>query len=519
MQPEFIQCPSPECSVQQEKGQKFCSQCGTQMTELSQPDLTTKTGLPTLGVAGLSGQECPLDCTTPDIELAYKHFTLYSGQHGSIPLRIVNKGEKLITRVQLSTKSSAFAGEEDGMAVDREVRLAPGQFTEISECDFIMGEHVGQFAMALHGHYQIDGETPVAFRGRFTLHLMDPDKPGASIVIEDAGSAMMDSVDLHGVDNIIVRDGGAADLGRLQKGAAHVTEKWIPAQVEYDPEKTRLLEEFFNTRQTTQADTIPNTQATFKSRAFFRIGENSTLRTIQIFTGEKLTLGRNPEQANLVTTLLPFSEENRKKGDYISSRHCTLQVENNDTVFLEDLSRNGTSLQGEKVEKYARLRNGQQFCLANVLSYEYQEFRELSELKEVSAIRRNAATIVDYSASLARLDLDNLREHAPLDCFFLNRCDSYRDKLQYLFLRRCVTIGASSTCGLQLEYPSIADKHARLVLLESGYCLEDLNSPGGTRVNGVLLTVGRLEPLPVGQDVSICFGELEVVFKVLVRGE
>lgn len=64
-------------------------------------------------------------------------------------------------------------------------------------------------------------------------------------------------------------------------------------------------------------------------------------------------------------------------------------------------------------------------------------------------------------------------------------------------------IGASEVCDLKVTGSTVSGRHCRLILAESGYIVEDLNSTNGTFVNGTPIT----RPTPISLDDRITLGQ------------
>ena len=55
-------------------------------------------------------------------------------------------------------------------------------------------------------------------------------------------------------------------------------------------------------------------------------------------------------------------------------------------------------------------------------------------------------------------------------------------------------IGRGSQCDLRVEHPSISEKHCELICSDGSVRVRDLNSTGGTTVNGRRIDAETLEP-------------------------
>lgn len=79
---------------------------------------------------------------------------------------------------------------------------------------------------------------------------------------------------------------------------------------------------------------------------------------------------------------------------------------------------------------------------------------------------------------------------------------------EFPILTDSVLLGRSADCDIHLDHGGVSRRHAKIMLLSSGYFIEDLQSSNGTRVNDNLIeeTVRLFD----GDRISIC--DLEFVF-------
>jgi pSer/pThr/pTyr-binding forkhead associated (FHA) protein len=57
-----------------------------------------------------------------------------------------------------------------------------------------------------------------------------------------------------------------------------------------------------------------------------------------------------------------------------------------------------------------------------------------------------------------------------------------------------LTIGRSSGCSLKIPDPAVSRKHARLVMANGEWFIQDLGSSGGTYVNGQRVSAAPVKP-------------------------
>ena len=77
-----------------------------------------------------------------------------------------------------------------------------------------------------------------------------------------------------------------------------------------------------------------------------------------------------------------------------------------------------------------------------------------------------------------------------------------------------ITIGRGGDNILQIDDPSVSQRHAELLLMDESYQLKDLGSTNGTRVNGILV---RESLLRVGDGLR--FGKVDARYESGATGE
>lgn len=119
---------------------------------------------------------------------------------------------------------------------------------------------------------------------------------------------------------------------------------------------------------------------------------------------------------------------------------------------------------------------------------------------------------MDCSTALSSLDLEKIKEKAPIKSFLLKRLDNFQNKLEYLFILKSVILGSSKTATILVRHDSVSDHHARILLFNGQFYIEDLNSRNGTSVNGFLLK--PYSPEPVGVKALVNLGDVEIKFRI-----
>ena len=412
------------------------------------------------------------------LRLEFEHLYLYAGQHGCVPLRFTNTGDKAIRRICFSGSCKAFEKADRPIEFEKSVHLAPGGATENRNCDFDLRQTSGNYALDFSGSFLDEQDLWHAFQGSFTL-----------TVHSEAYSDPLPG-DIKG--------------------------QWIEVPLEEDPDATYLL------RKKQEASQRP-TAMVLKAEPLYRVTSNAALisftdtqsdRVIWVWTGTHCTIGKAPN-SDLACVLLPDNVENKEKNKLISRKHCSIEIQPN-RVILEDLkSTNGTFVDNVRIRSPVTLRNGQMISLAAKLFLHYLDFRSLDESREVREAMRRCTTALDCTTALAKLSLKKNRESSPLEAFLLRRQNNYSDKLEYLFLIRSAILGSSlKYAAICVQQNSVCDQHARLIFHAQQYFIEDLQSNSGTWVDDK-----RLEPslpIPLGPESRIRVGDVEIGFDIRV---
>ena len=448
-----------------------------------------------------------------DILLAYQHEVLNCGEHGCIPLMLTNTGEHAIKQIQFNARCTAFNDYTPPKPF--QVNLSKGESTRLISMDFSTCSMPGPYLVAIEGAFIDADQNPQAFRGVFKIILRNPMAPRAKLTIEDGyGIDFSGNIDLEAVD-VIIKDAAGIDMSTT----ANRKKGWLPVRLEADFEKSRLLREWIGREKAVNRPLRPHRQPFSKpfvpsTRAILKTEGRGQGKSVIIWTRHECCLGRSPSGADIVCILMPGSKANNARSLAISRRHCRVTTDG-DNVSVEDAnSTHGTFVDNRRIGSPQVLGNGQLISLGKMLSLQYRDFRRLSETHEVGQALTNCRSVFECTNALSTLNLDSLKEKAPLESFRLRRVNNFREHLEYLFLLTSATIGASSQCAVRLDGKTVAAQHARLVMADSEIHIMDLNSPSGTRVNG-----RRLEPYllqPLGSEATINIGDVCLTFSVFV---
>lgn len=77
-------------------------------------------------------------------------------------------------------------------------------------------------------------------------------------------------------------------------------------------------------------------------------------------------------------------------------------------------------------------------------------------------------------------------------------------------LKRQLIIGRRSSCDITLRFPNVSSQHCELELIEGYWCVRDLNSSNGTKVNRVRCDQKWLFP---GDILGVARHKFEVTYK------
>lgn len=171
----------------------------------------------------------------------------------------------------------------------------------------------------------------------------------------------------------------------------------------------------------------------------------------------------------------------------VSRFHAVIAKKKRDWVVTDTFSKNGISVNGNKVEKSAVIEDGDLIEIGGVpLQFQCAEAlsRETKENIRQQAGNKNGK-IVAYAV------LVDVKSHKPI---YLKRKD--------------VLIGRGDDCDIQIMSDAVSAKHARIHQTSKGFALSDLDSHNGTKLNGRYLT----QPQLIFDEDTITFGDRVFVF-------
>jgi pSer/pThr/pTyr-binding forkhead associated (FHA) protein len=448
-----------------------------------------------------------------DLLIEYQHEVLNCTEHGCIPLRLTNTGERVIEQIHFKARCDAFPDYTPPKPL--RVNLAKGDATRLISLDFSIGPVPGPYLVNIEGVFVDAAQDPHAFRGVFKIIVRNPRAPRAKLTIEDGhGIDVSDNIDLEAVD-VIIKDASGIDMSMN----ANRKKGWLSVRLEADFEKSRLLREWSSKKDAAQRRSKQLRQSFSKpfvpgTRAIIKTVSQDCEKHIMVWTRRECRLGRSPSEADIVCILMPGNKRNNARSLGISRRHSLLTTDGSGVSIADAGSTHGTYVDNRKVTSPHLLSNGQLISLGRLLTLQYRDFRRLSGTREVGQALDECRSVFDCTNALSALNLESLKEQAPLESYRLRRVNNYRDRLEYLFLLTSATIGASAQCALRIEGKTVAEQHARLMMADREIHIMDLNSPSGTRVNG-----RRLDPYmvhPLGSAATIHVGDVCMTFNVIV---
>lgn len=454
------------------------------------------------------------------IRLEYQHKFCIANQHGSIPLRLTNRGHGTITEIEVVATSSAFSAYK--APSPRKVNLPANAHTRFLPLDFDLAGRSGPYGVELKGYYCDEKGNPHAFCGLLTLIVRDPSHRNTRVVVDDAwGVDLSNLLDTEAIGELLIRNSGGIDASRSVQtapdgnGGIKPSDDWLPVALEEDFERTRSLNAWLKKKKgpgrlPTGASSSPVRRGTRPFRVgLLTLADGGEERLVHLWTRSSCHLGRSKPPADLVCVRLPADQHNT----LISRRHCALEVKDGVVYLSDGPSRNGTFLDQQRIAAQTPLRSGQVISLARQMELAFRAFRQVDHAQHVGRIFDACSSLSDCNRTLSQYDLKNASATAPLECFQLRRRDGFRRKLSYLFIQSAALIGASASAAIQLDSDAASPLHARLLHENQSLFIEDLDTPAGTWVDGVRLMPH--EPCRLGETASIRMGDEQLCFRQL----
>jgi hypothetical protein len=283
--------------------------------------------------------ECP-------VELSVNTNRLFmEGLHSLLDLRFRNRSgaERFRLDVRLKCRLLTSGGQ---LTVD----LLPGATRRRSLDLYLPRPQGDQPGCAGYAHFDVgltvksEDEGDHFFRGEFTLnvlaHAENRQQVNISIdkIIEQHGKGGMGAIN-------------EVDLSDFVRLPAHLDVNELIGQ-HREPRFTEISLEYRGAVARDAPPVLPRGVAPLDRCHLVSAGGGSSLL---VLASEWVVLGRSRENADIVTWVMPRSEENDYRSRMISSTHCRLLL-NREGLWLEHLSRSNPShIDGEPIERLARI--------------------------------------------------------------------------------------------------------------------------------------------------------------------
>jgi len=500
--------------VADEKGQ--CKNCGAPGTTTSiQTDIPSGDSPTSPGDPGLilPAEEDPASSPEADdaqhaVLLEYQHPVLKSGQgFGRIPVRFTNLGKTTIREISFYAKSLLFRDNPEARLTHE---ILPGENTTNISCSFTLKEGFGTVDVTVFLTIVDEDGVHTSYSGTLALHIRDSAAPGTRVVIDGTyGGDYSFDID---ASEIVLKQMYGDKINFKQKGSQPFFDEdtgWIKARLAFDHERTRIIEEQKKTpipEPRVHVSLNRSPRGTGKAILVRHTPKGSV--TLHLFSGNRLVLGRN---GDMICSRLPHNTANQKKNNHISQKHVTLEISDYRVAVLKDHSTNGTYLNGKRLSEPFPVKPGDTLSLANALALRIYEFRNFNSVTEINHMYNNCRTVMDCSQAMSSLDIAAVREKADLDAILLRRTDTFKDRLEYLFLVRSAVIGSSLTAAIHMADETVNDRHARLTVENGVYYIEDLHSESGTWIDDKRLT--PYERIRLNRETTLRLGETTLIFR------
>ena len=165
------------------------------------------------------------------------------------------------------------------------------------------------------------------------------------------------------------------------------------------------------------------------------------IKRVHRIDGESITIGRSPKQDLIIND------------SSVSGEHCVIQLAGDDVKIVNLNSRNGTIVDGKRIEEPFSLNGGEKIKVGHI---------RLSFFPESVPGTRLVVTGPDI------------------------------DETTLILGEGTLAIGRTSSNDLILPHAGVSNFHAQITSLGEGFRLQDLGSTNGTRVNGDFVTALNL---------------------------
>lgn len=222
--------------------------------------------------------------------------------------------------------------------------------------------------------------------------------------------------------------------------------------------------------------------------------QRSQFVRVHLLGTDKLNFGRVPERNDVTLIVLPLTPENHALSQAISSQHFQILLEPGG-LLLKDESKYGTSLNGQKVQRSAKI-----------------PLDQVSEVAVAVSLRLRLTPLVSQSPGGGRSEdpyvsigpADALWKTASglgIDALFIERVDNVAEQEGYLMVFTWAALGPvlDGMDGL----PAVEGGRLRLVRRQGQFWLHNVAAIASPTVAGVPVPVGHVGPLVPGLTIGL----------------
>ncbi len=231
------------------------------------------------------------------------------------------------------------------------------------------------------------------------------------------------------------------------------------------------------------------------------IHESACERNICLHAKQVVTLGKQSEN-DIVLRLLPESPENDAAWARISRSHAEIEFTDKGAIWRNLQCSNGTFIDEQLTEadEFLLMRSGMVFSPANVLELKVETFAEDRIAGDTVPYQRFATRHLDATLP------ETLGQHQGLRIVRTGNLENE----EYVVMQRCVSIGSSRLCTIQLAGSDVRPVHAQLLWIGETFWIESLHEAEPILVKGTSLSVNQLFPLSPGTTLTIGSTEISV---------
>ncbi len=170
----------------------------------------------------------------------------------------------------------------------------------------------------------------------------------------------------------------------------------------------------------------------------------------------------------------------------VSRFHAVIAKKRNEWIITDTFSKNGITVNGEKIDGKASLDDGDVIGIGSVpLVFQCAEALSKETKMQIRNQAQGTKRVVAYAV------LVDIKSHRPV---YIKKKD--------------VLIGRGDECDIQILSDTVSSRHARIHQTSRGWALSDLDSHNGTKLNGRFIN----QPQLVFDEDMITFGDKIFVF-------